>query len=253
MSGLENAVSLERLGRYFAWADNDHTRALELYAINTAVSEAFYTPLQMMEVALRNRCHAVLSEQFGPYWFDLPGILTSEQQIRSVLDTKVDLIKGMAKKERATTAVLDRLTPGRIVASLTFGFWTAFFGTNYENTLWRQCLYKVTTNPPPKMKRAKLSVELTAIRLLRNRIAHHEPILYYDLAGRHERILEVTDWLIPIAARWTERHSRLPEIYAQHESCICGVRRIHDDQKKERGRRDQASVRPPQSCLTQAP
>jgi hypothetical protein len=87
MSGLEDAVSLERLSRYFAWAGNDHTRALELYAINTAVSKAFYIPLQMMEMALRNRCHAIRSKQFGPYWFDLPGILTSEQQFARALSS----------------------------------------------------------------------------------------------------------------------------------------------------------------------
>jgi hypothetical protein len=80
------------------------------------------------------------------------------------------------------------------------------------------------------MKRGILSVELTAIRLLRNRVAHHEPVLYYDLPGRHDRILEVTGWLNPVAARWTEHHSRLPEIYGQHEADIREIRRIHRDQ-----------------------
>jgi hypothetical protein len=227
MPGLEAAISVERLSRYLAWADNDYEHALQLYAINTTISEAFYTPLQMIEVTLRNRCHAVLSAKFGCHWFDSPGIITSDQQIQSVSKAKLDLIKSMAQTGRATTPVLDRLTPGHIVASLTFGFWTALFGTSYENTLWRQCLHKTIINNPPNMKRSKLSVQLTAIRLLRNRIAHHEPIIYYDLLKRYDSILQVTGWLNPIAEKWTEHHSRLPKIYERYEPRISETRRIH--------------------------
>ncbi|WP_344915203.1 Abi family protein [Azospirillum formosense] len=228
---LHAAVSPERMSRYLAWADGDLARSEELYAINTAISEALYTPLQMLEVALRNRCHTVLSVEFGPYWFDQFGVLLTQYQIARVLEAKVGLVLDMPKALRATPAVADKLTPGRIVAALTFGFWTAFFGTVYENTLWRRCLHKITMNPPPRLKRSVLSTEFTAIRLLRNRVAHHEPVLYFDLKGRHDRILEVTGWLLPSAAKWIERHGRFPQVYEQHEAAIQAVRRIHKGQK----------------------
>jgi len=48
---IEEAISLERFSRYLHWAEGDHIRALELYALNTQVSEALYTPLQMLEVS----------------------------------------------------------------------------------------------------------------------------------------------------------------------------------------------------------
>jgi hypothetical protein len=57
---LEKAISL-RFGRYSAWAAGDKQRAITLYTLNTQLSESLYTPLQMLEVALRNRIHAVLS------------------------------------------------------------------------------------------------------------------------------------------------------------------------------------------------
>jgi len=37
---LEEALSLERFGRYLAWAGGDRARALDLYALNTRLSEA---------------------------------------------------------------------------------------------------------------------------------------------------------------------------------------------------------------------
>lgn len=57
---IEDALSLERFSRYVQWAEGSHARALELYAINMQVSEALYTPMQMLEVALRNRIHSVM-------------------------------------------------------------------------------------------------------------------------------------------------------------------------------------------------
>jgi len=59
-SDLEEALSLERFGRYLAWSHGDRHQAIRLYTLNTKVSESLYTPLQMLEVALRNRIHRVL-------------------------------------------------------------------------------------------------------------------------------------------------------------------------------------------------
>ena len=67
---FEVAISLERFARYLNWTGGDHDRALELYALNTRLSEALYTPLQMLEVALRNRVHKVLAEARHDRWFD---------------------------------------------------------------------------------------------------------------------------------------------------------------------------------------
>ncbi len=54
-ASLEEALSPERFSRYVTWARGDRTRALGLYALNMRLSESLYTPMQMLEVALRNR------------------------------------------------------------------------------------------------------------------------------------------------------------------------------------------------------
>ena len=67
-SGFEATLSLERFARYLEWAKGDRLRALELYALNTQLSEALYTPLQILEVTLRNRIHTVLTDSLNECW-----------------------------------------------------------------------------------------------------------------------------------------------------------------------------------------
>ena len=197
--GLENALSLERFGRYLGWAGHDRDRAIELYALNTAVSEALYTPLQMLEVVLRNRIHAVMTEAFHEGWLQDEGRLLGDEQLaKAIEDVEAE------GKQRA---------PGRIVAAMTFSFWTAMFGKDYE-TLWQQTLHKIARRENGKgLRRKDFSGSLAQIRTLRNRTAHHEPILMWNLANRYETILQLTGWLSPVAAQWCRDNCRFAAVY----------------------------------------
>ena len=199
---LEEALSLERFGRYMAWAGGDQTQALSLYALSTHISEALYTPLQMLEVALRNRIHAVLSDSAQPRWFEAPGLLVVARQNEQVAAALADL-----SRERKES------TPGRVVAALTFSFWTTMLGTSYEN-LWQTDLHRIARREDGKgLRRKELSGPLTPIRLLRNRIAHHEPILAWDLPKHHDAMLRITGWLSPPAAAWCRNMERFDQVY----------------------------------------
>lgn len=174
---LEQALSLERFSRYVAWAEGERERALDLYGLNTRLSEALYTPLQMLEVCVRNRIHTVLSSSRHPRWFEDDGFLVGPYQPGQVAEAIRDL--GREKKEPSA---------GRVVAALTFSFWTGMLGTIYEN-LWQQELKQIArTDSGRTLRRKDFSRPLTPIRLLRNRIAHHEPILEWDLANIMTRL-----------------------------------------------------------------
>lgn len=199
---LEEALSLERFGRYLAWAGNDRGRALELYALNTRLSETLYTPLQMLEVALRNRVHAVLSASVQPRWFESSDLLVMPRQNEQVLEALADLTR--EQKEP---------TPGRVVAALTFSFWTSMLGAPYEN-LWQTDLHHIAYRDGGKgLRRKDLSGPLTPIRLLRNRIAHHEPILAWNLPKHHDAMLHITGWLSPAAAAWCRALDRFDQVH----------------------------------------
>ena len=69
-----------------------------------------------------------------------------------------------------------------------------------------------------KLTRIAAHQALNPLRKLRNRIAHHKPILAHRLAEDHAQILEVTGWISLEARTWIELRSRVPpllEAFAQ--------------------------------------
>jgi hypothetical protein len=82
---LRRAISHERLDAYRQrGTSNDDVELFAHYAWNMALSESLYTPLQCLEVSLRNSIHDAASAHFKTdTWFDLPGVL-SPQEINKV-------------------------------------------------------------------------------------------------------------------------------------------------------------------------
>ncbi|MEM7620006.1 MAG: Abi family protein [Pseudomonadota bacterium] len=193
---------MERFNKYLSWAANNQEKAFELYALNTELSEALYTPLQMLEVVLRNRVHIVLTKKYSDRWLHDNSLISNTHQRFKVDKVVADLTN--RKKNPA---------PGDIVAALTFGFWTSMFNNEYE-ILWQQTLNQIGKTKDDKgLTRKNFSGPLTKIRLLRNRIAHHEPILGYNLPNRYSEILKLIGWMSPAAEEWTIYHSRFSRVY----------------------------------------
>ena len=201
-SDFEATLSLERFSRYLGWAAGDHGHALDLYALNMRLSEALYTPLQVLEVTLRNRVHLVLTEARHDRWFDDDGFLLVENQISQLEKARKDVYHKTTEP-----------TPGDIVAALTFSFWTSMLARAYEG-LWQTTLNRIARRGDGKgLRRKDLSGPLAPIRVLRNRLAHHEPILHWDLGKQSDKILQITGWLSPSAASWCDNHSRFREVW----------------------------------------
>ena len=53
------------------------------------------------------------------------------------------------------------------------------------------------------------------LHLLRNRIAHHEPIFRRDLARDHAQLLELIGWMCADRQTWAAGGSRTPETIAE--------------------------------------
>ncbi len=215
---IEMALSQERFARYVEWAAGDRSQAVKLYTLNSLISESFYIPLQALEIALRNRIHIVLSAASGDNWYENPLYQQGSVQPEQLENAKRDLLE--KNKE---------LTPGRIVAAQTFGYWTAFFGTIYEDQ-WRKELHKVTQLPEgAHLSRKQFAAPLAPIRELRNRIAHHEPVITWNLPKHFGAIMQLTEWLSPAAADWCRSCSRFPHIYPDE-----GISLASPDETKEK-------------------
>ena len=70
LDALVASLSPERIATYMTAAGGDRIRAMRLYTWNTAVSAAFYGPLQGLEVAVRNGMHLALTASYGAAWYN---------------------------------------------------------------------------------------------------------------------------------------------------------------------------------------
>ena len=185
-----------------AWSGQDREKALTLYSLNSQISESLYISLQMLEVALRNRIHFVMSESQSPEWIMDGAKLLIERQKEQIMAAQKEL-------QAASKTVL----PPDIVAALPFSFWTSMFNSEYES-LWQQGLHRIARNLDGKgLVRKDFSRRITPIRILRNRVAHHEPILHWNLPKHHANMIQLCEWLSPDAASWCRSHCRFNQIY----------------------------------------
>ncbi len=106
------------------------------------------------------------------------------------IDKIQDARKTILKEKR-------QITPGKLVAELTFGFWTSLFDTRFERILWKDLRLAFPRCPKKDRQRRNVSSKLNSIRKLRNRIFHHESIAwsYKALVTYKNEILEGIDWL----------------------------------------------------------
>ena len=187
---------------------------MRLYTWNTAISAAFYGPLQGLEVALRNAMHRELTTKYGKDWYDNPACGLDGGSLHRLNKAKKNLQRGGYT-----------IDPPHVVAELPFGFWVSLLGRggqaappdtgrkNYEMTLWRPALYKAF--PHSRLNRPKTHQPLDYLRTFRNRIAHHEPIFNRHLTQDYRSILEVADWICPKTTDWIEHHSRVSDLLAR--------------------------------------
>ena len=214
LNALERSLSPERLATYVAAAGDDRERAMRLYTWNTAISAAFYGPLQGLEVALRNAMTNALTATYGATWYDNPACGFDVGTLHRIARAKDEL-----RRDRYP------LDPPHLVAALSFGFWVALLGSggrgaalgspkrNYEMSLWRPSLYRAF--PHSRINRRQAHQPLDYLRTLRNRIAHHEPIFTRHLWADYQSILTVTGWIDHETRQWIDHHSRVEELLQQ--------------------------------------
>ncbi|MHC8510232.1 MAG: hypothetical protein ACYYKD_12750 [Rhodospirillales bacterium] len=200
IEALAAAISEKRLSRYMEAADGNMAGAVRLYIHNTAVSEAFYTPLQGLEITLRNAMNNQLTALYGGSWYEGNPVGLQARQLQ--------LISNALNYLRHDKEV----TLDTVVAEMNLGFWVGLLGRGYDDPLWRQCLRHAFPHRPRGYERHDVHGVLNAVRRLRNRIAHHESILHRAPEKDHALILNAVSWICPVTAKWTASQSRVPEV-----------------------------------------
>ncbi|WP_460233228.1 Abi family protein [Aurantivibrio plasticivorans] len=185
---LEPYISSARLNTYSNFfAPADQIELFGCYLWSKEVAAAFFPLLQVLEITLRNAIHKEARSALGPYWFDnvatRPQRRLSASQHRHVQHLADSIRKARAEIRRDLNMPLTAtVNEDRIIAKVTFGFWTNLFSAAFDvnrnpRALWPNLLRPVFPNAPRGHRdRSTMQSKLLAIKTFRNKAFHHEPI-----------------------------------------------------------------------------
>jgi len=205
---FEKAFSVPRVGRYKARCHGNEMLAIAAYRHNLLLSEALTPFLCTIEIALRNAIHGQLvrhyrREDWWEAWHDDPRF---GRQLTDI-----------ARAREKLRLRREPQSPDKVVAELTFGFWTTLLNAEYHANLWPQLRKAFPHCPKDRRKRAPIAAIANKIRILRNRAFHHEPILWVrgDAGEIHLEGLELLHWIHGGLGSWFATINRVPVIWAQ--------------------------------------
>jgi hypothetical protein len=213
LEAAKASLSHARIGTYETATGvlgEEDPRAIALYAWNAEVSAALLAPLHICEVVIRNAAADALEAVYGPRWpWEATFILSLPNPSGNQYSSRRDL-KSVAAKQPST---------GKVIPELKFVFWQELFTHRHDVRLWDAHLRRVfpSHNPMDTVVSLRKAIyrDLEAIRKLRNRIAHHEPIFTRNLREDFERILKLVEQRSKLVASWMVANQHASRLISQ--------------------------------------
>lgn len=203
-TSLLPTVSRPRLEAYRIKGDSE-LELLARYNWNLCLCEALYPTLQNLEIAFRNNLHNTLSQKLGEYWMWNDPPLSRDADREQVEKAEANLVSNGKIAE-----------PPRMVAELTFGFWTRLLDRRFERVLWPQLMRDVFPHVPARLRnRDDISARFEKIRSLRNRVSHHEPIWKLSLLDEHRDLRDALSWLAPNLEELSRSYDRFSLVHSK--------------------------------------
>lgn len=249
---INDIISAPRFATFQHAANGDNNLASKLYIWNRNLSMAFLADIAILEVALRNAMHKAATNHWGSHWYHASGIALDERSCGQLARAWNQLPKNV--KERP----LDIDVPDRLIAFCMFGFWTNLLDSgdhigrpprkvrvNYEEKTWpvfkrafpggrkearsqREKIFQKTGQQvlEPAFTRSWVHSVCKNINDLRNRVAHHEPLINgFPLKGQNQRMSAEEGYeqckmlarmLDENLALWLEANSNIAKILAEN-------------------------------------
>jgi hypothetical protein len=209
---VEQWLSAARLAKYLAAAGGDLDQALRLYEWNSQISAALMRDLGHVEIALRN----AYARAIDTYWAGHADWTRSAETLfapvyRTRNGRRVDInTQHRRQLVDACARVRPADPPGKIVAELPFGFWRFLSSAAHEKTVWVRYLHRAF--PPGTDRKRDVDNSTAILNRLRNRVAHHEPLIDEDLAAESVRIVALATLLNAGLGRYVAATSTIPQL-----------------------------------------
>jgi hypothetical protein len=201
ISTLETSISPPRFNTYLREAGFKRDRAVRLYLRNVMLGQSFHFPLHVLEVVLRNAIARVFVARFGEKWWRT-----------SIAKTFLDqwAIEQLEKARDRIQKRKPQCTSDEIIATLSFGFWTAALAPKYKEKLWNHHLAIAFPHAPNGTTCDILYAKANNALDLRNRIFHHESLVGVNVLGKHSEIMQLLKWICPETQSWVKSHCSTP-------------------------------------------
>lgn len=196
---FEYIISQKRMERYLAACKRRKRKAMELYNANVTLAKETYVVVNYFEVALRNAIDNRLIREIGNDWLRdsvMPGGIFDNR--------RCEKMKKIISKRYNSLLADGNYTHSKLLSSLEFGIWKYMFA-DFQFRVTGRVLLDVFPVRPTSMTNITYDNtyffnELHHINILRNRIAHQEPICFSHntrhtdtryVRAQHRRILQL--------------------------------------------------------------
>lgn len=209
-------ISPERFQPYLDLCSQDAAKAIRLYTWNIEISAALLGPIHVLEVAMRNSMHQQMSAYFGvEAWWTHSNVQLTRELSLQIESHSAKSIRSARRNGRAASA-------GDLVAILGLSFWIGLLGKGgllqFETRYWQPILRQAFPNYSGS--RADIYKDFDFVRMLRNRVAHHEPVFGRHLHADYLTIHRLTNYIDVEAARFLDSQSRVMEVLAKQERVV---------------------------------
>jgi len=237
MHRLRANVPEPRMARYdHACRFDPEVDGIKLYRWASSVALAVFDDLGHVEVAMRSAMARELAGRYGLQWYENKELLDQDT---------IDLIETARDRTRLDGLRDDpQLRHGKLVASLMFGFWVKLLGRGgyievdgspqrriYDTHVWKKAVRRAFPFVGD-LDRQRVETVARHVQALRNRIAHHEHIIWgvpiagaqapdgsalrLPLKDAHAAVIELAGFLDEDLASWLSQHS---EVSARLDDC----------------------------------
>jgi len=210
---VADVLSRERLAKYLTRTGGDAGHALDLYAWNQEIGAALTVTLSQVEVCLRNQVARALADAYGPAWHRVARLRNAHAEVQHELD------KAEGRVKKAVPSVPD------IIAASDFNLWRELCKPAYAGVFWAKrvpiAFPHMTLTGKERETLAEVHRRVDLLLKLRNRIAHHEPIIGSNwepigtkLTDRHREATELLGWMSLDLACWVLARDRFHTLLA---------------------------------------
>ncbi len=209
LTELRASISESRLKKYMGLAGNDEVKAILLYQWNARLAQSLYIYLQGWEICLRNKLNNFLSWKYNRNWpYDQARCV--RQLSKTEMRRLSEAVQRQESERRASPA-----STSAIVADLSAGFWVALLSSSYDVPYaWRYNLARVFPHDTMLVRPAAWEA-CDRILSLRNRVAHHEPILHLPLDQRYVEMQRIVAAMCPGTFVYCEETCSFREVWGQ--------------------------------------